>query len=257
MKFDQLDTQMRVYEKSLDQYIIPGLWMAARIDGRSFTRLTKEVCKFEAPFDIRFRDAMITAVRRLMDCGFRVLYGFTESDEISLLFALDENAFGRKVRKYQSLLAGEASGAFSIAIGRAAAFDCRMIPLPDEKRVKDYFCWRQEDACRNALNSWCYWTLRKEGTDAGKATELLAGQSVAWKNEFLFQRGINFSDLPLWQKRGAGLYKKKVLKDGFNPLTGETVQVTRNQLCLDLELPAREAYRDFIGSILRADEDGR
>ena len=38
-----------------------------------------------------------------MDCGFRVVYGFTESDEISLLFAPEDNAFGRKVRKYMTL----------------------------------------------------------------------------------------------------------------------------------------------------------
>lgn len=30
--------------------------MVARIDGRGFTRLTKEVHKFDAPYDERFRD---------------------------------------------------------------------------------------------------------------------------------------------------------------------------------------------------------
>ena len=59
MKFDDFDKEMRVYEESLDQYILPDLYIAARLDGRSFTRLTKEVCKFEAPFDIWFRDLMI------------------------------------------------------------------------------------------------------------------------------------------------------------------------------------------------------
>jgi hypothetical protein len=53
MKFEQLDAEMRVFERSLDQTIIPGMWMAAEsTDG--FTRLTKEVCQYEAPFDIRF-----------------------------------------------------------------------------------------------------------------------------------------------------------------------------------------------------------
>lgn len=254
MKFEQLDSRRRVFERSMDQIIIPGLWMVARIDGRSFTRLTKEICKYEAPFDTCFRDAMVTTVSQLMECGFRVLYGFTESDEISLLFSLDENSFGRKVRKYNSILAGEASAAFSIAIGRAAAFDCRVIPLPNEKLVKDYFCWRQEDACRNALNSWCYWTLRKEGINAVNSTELLSGQTVAWKNEFLYQRGINFNDLPLWQKRGIGLYKKEIMRNGMNPQTGEIVQAARKQLCVDLELPTREAYRDFLENFLQQDE---
>ena len=94
-----------------------------------------------------------------MDCGFRVVYGFTESDEISLLFAPEENAFGRKVRKYNSTLAGEASAAFSLALGQVATFDCRVVPLPTIERVRDYFLWRQEDAHRNSLNSHCYWII--------------------------------------------------------------------------------------------------
>jgi tRNA(His) 5'-end guanylyltransferase len=86
--------------------------MVARIDGRSFTRLTKEVAQFEAPFDARFRDLMIETTKHLMNCGFKVIYGYTESDEISLLFDPNINVFGRKTRKYNSILAGEASAKF-------------------------------------------------------------------------------------------------------------------------------------------------
>ena len=106
MVFDELDKKMRVYEQSLDQIILPDIYMVARLDGRGFTHLTKEFCKFEAPFDERFRDLMIETVKALMDCGFKVIYGFTESDEISLLFSPNEDTFGRKVRKYNSTLAG-------------------------------------------------------------------------------------------------------------------------------------------------------
>lgn len=118
MNFDELDKKMRVYEQSLDQVILPETYMVARLDGRGFTRLTKEICKFEAPFDERFRDLMVNTVEALMDCGFRIAYGFTESDEISLLFVPGDETFGRKVRKYNSTLAGEASAAFSLALGR-------------------------------------------------------------------------------------------------------------------------------------------
>ena len=116
-----------------------------------------------------------------MECGFRVIYAYTESDEISLLFAPEETTFGRKVRKYNSILAGEASAAFSLQLGGAAAFDCRTIPLPTAERVQDYFLWRQEDAHRNSLNSHCYWMLRKEGMSAAEATETLRGKGVAFK----------------------------------------------------------------------------
>ena len=117
MVFEELDKKMRVYEESLDQTILPELFMVARLDGRSFSRLTKEICDFEAPFDEHFRDMMVDTVKALMNCGFRVVYGFCESDEISLLFHRDENTFGRKVRKYNSILAGVASANFSMELG--------------------------------------------------------------------------------------------------------------------------------------------
>ena len=99
MKFDDLDKKMRVFETSADLCVLPGMFMVARLDGRSFTRLTKEVCQFEAPFDERFRDLMVGTTDSLMTCGFRVLYAYTESDEISLLLDPAEQLFGRKLRK--------------------------------------------------------------------------------------------------------------------------------------------------------------
>lgn len=74
MKFDELDTRMRVFETAHDYSVLPGLYMVARIEGRNFTRLTKEVHKFEAPYDGRFRDMMIETTAHLMNCGFRSLY---------------------------------------------------------------------------------------------------------------------------------------------------------------------------------------
>lgn len=38
--------------------------MVARIDGRGFTKLTKERHDFARPFDERFRDLMIETTRR-------------------------------------------------------------------------------------------------------------------------------------------------------------------------------------------------
>ena len=47
MNFDDLDAKMRVYEQSLDQVLLPELYLVARLDGNRFTRLTKEVCHFD------------------------------------------------------------------------------------------------------------------------------------------------------------------------------------------------------------------
>ena len=185
-----------------------------------------------------------------MNCGFKVLYGFTESDEISLLFAPGEDTFGRKVRKYNSTLAGEASAAFSLELGRVATFDCRVVPLPNIEKVQDYFLWRQEDAHRNSLNSHCYWMLRKEGKSVQEATSMLEGQSVSYKNELLFSRGINFDQLPSWQKRGVGLWKEQYEKDGFNPITNETEKALRNRIHVEYELPLGQEYGSLVTGFL-------
>ena len=222
MKFDELDQKMRVFEELNDVYVLPNIYIVARLDGRSFTRLTKEVHQFEVPYDTRFRDYMIETAKHLMNCGFRIIYGYVQSDEISLLFHPGEDSFQRKVRKFNSILAAEASAKFSLLLGNIACFDCRISQIPNIELVVDYFRWRNEDAHRNALNSHCYWLLRKKGQQATAAANFLNKKSVAEKNELLFQHGINFNDLPNWQKRGVGLFWETYEKEGFNPELNRT-----------------------------------
>lgn len=233
MKFEQLDPWMRRFETAHDHCVLPGVFMVARIDGRSFSQLTRVTHALDAPYDARFRDCMVAALERLMTCGFSVTYGYTQSDEISLLFRRDESLFGRKLRKYLSVLAGEASAAFSIRFGAPAAFDCRVSQLPRDEDVVDYFRWRSEDAHRNALNVHCYWLLRRQGLDDEQATKRLDGVSVAGRNELLFQNGIQFNDVPSWQKRGIGAYWES------SPEHGRALRI-------DSELPMKERYEDFV-----------
>lgn len=247
MKFDELDAKMRVFETSHDYHVVPGVFVVVRLDGRSFTRLTKEVHKFQAPFDERFRDLMLATVEHLMACGPRVMYGYTQSDEISLLLHRDDGSFNRKTRKLNSVLAGEASAKFSLLLGDVGCFDSRVCELPTEQLVVDYFRWRNEDAHRNALNAHCYWLLRGQGQPEHAAAGRLLGMSVADKNELLFAAGgVNFNDLPRWQRRGCAVWWRDVEKVGLNPKTGEQVTATRRRLFRDLELPMRDAYDTFV-----------
>jgi tRNA(His) guanylyltransferase len=247
MKFNEFDTKMRVFETAHDYCVLPGLYMVARLDGRNFTRLTKEALQFEVPFDSQFRDDMIETVKHLiMNCGFRINYGYTQSDEISLLFHFHEDSFNRKLRKYNSVLAAEASAKFSLLVGKIGCFDCRISQLPTTDLVCDYFRWRQEDAHRNALNSHCYWLLRKNGKSPRAATTALFGLSVSDKNELLFQQGINFNDLPNWQKRGVGLYWETYEKPAMNPKLGIPVTTTRKRLISNLDLPKKDEYSQFL-----------
>jgi tRNA(His) guanylyltransferase len=251
MKFNQLDTKMRIFETAHDHCVLPGLFMVARLDGRNFTKLTKQTQQFEAPFDARFRDLMLATVEHLMTaCGIQFRFGYTESDEISLLFEPNEDSFGRKLRKLVSVLAGEASAALTLRLGVHACFDCRISQIPSRDLVVDYFRWRNEDAHRNALNAHCYWSLRKQGLDARAATAKLVGLSNAQKNELLFQNGINFNDTPAWQRRGCALYWQAIAKPANHPLTGAAIVAQRQRLHQDLDLPMREAYSEFLRDLI-------
>lgn len=250
MIFEELDQRLRIFETASDHCVLPGVYIVARIDGRNFTRLTKDLHDFEAPFDTRFRDLMINTTSHLMGCGFNVLYGYTQSDEISLLLHQNDSTFGRKTRKLNSILAGEASAVFSLGLGAMGSFDCRICELPREGDVVDYFRWRNEDASRNALNAHCYWMLRNSGASQSEATHELSGKSVSEKNELLFQGGINFNELPSWQKRGVGVYWEEYEKIGTNPKSSETVHTARRRLKVNLELPMRDAYSQFIAQFV-------
>jgi len=255
MHFSKLDTRMRVYEEALDVCVLPNLWMVARLDGKGFSKLTQRE-EFNKPFDDRFKSLMSSVTEYLMtETGFKFIYAYTESDEISLLFSIDENTFNRKLRKLNSTLAGLASAKFTMESGIIGSFDCRISQLPSIDLVEDYFSWRQEDAHRNALNGYCYWTLRQHNISARQATSMLNGKGTYFKNELLFNYGINYNDTALWHRRGIGMYTKPTLINAVNKKTGDAVTVTRNKLYIDEQLSYQEDYRNFIGDLCRSNQN--
>ena len=75
---------------------------------------------------------------------------------------------------------------------------------------------------------------------------------VSAKNELLFQRGINFDQLPSWQKRGVGLVWENLQKVGLNPKTGEEKTVLRRRLSANFELPMGQRYAEYVQAIAGA-----
>ncbi len=69
MKFDELEKRMRTFETAHAHCALPGLFMVARLDGRNFTYLTREIHHFDAPFDQRMRDHMVETTQHLLQCG--------------------------------------------------------------------------------------------------------------------------------------------------------------------------------------------
>ena len=96
--------------------------------------------------------------------------------------------------------------------------------------------------------------LRKKGKSVQEATNFFSGMSVSEKNEILFENGINFNDIPNWQKRGVGLYWEIYEKPCVNPKNGSEVIANRRRIKVDYDLPMKEKYSSFISNFLSDEE---
>ena len=251
MKFDELDARMRACEDALDVRLPGEGWVVARLDGRGFSKLTAGH-SFEKPFDERFRDLMIQAARHVTG-RFGAVFATTHSDEMSLLLRPHEAGwpFEGRARKYLSLLASEASAGFSLALKSPAAFDCRLVALPDDEDVIDYFRWRAADSERNALSAHAYWMLRLQGLGGSEASRILDALSPAAKIDLLAQNGTAYAQVPAWHKRGVGLIWASGEVTGQDPRTGAEAHATRRRLRADVELPQRAELATLIAGILK------
>lgn len=249
MKKNKNINDVKIYEDTYDLSVLPNIYLVARLDGRCFSSLTKKM-KLNKPFDDSFQEVMCNIIIHIMqNSGFNILYGYTESDEISFLFDKDTDVFNRRTNKLVSTLASIASSVFTFYTKQIVSFDCRISHLPTIEDALDYFHWRQHDASRNALIGYCYWTLRKEHTQ-GYVNNFLSKKNASEQQEILFQNGINYNDIPSWQKQGTGFYWIQEEKVGFNPLDKTEIIVKRNKLYKNTNLSYGQNYSDLLNKII-------
>ena len=239
----KLEARQRAGEWFHTLTVPPGMRTVIRVDGRAFSRFTAE--RYGKPFDPEFSALMVRTAETLF-AELGASYAYTESDEISVLLPAAADLFGRSVEKLVSISAGLASAAFTLSSGEAVCFDSRVWIGAGAEDVIDYFAWRQADAARCALNGWCYWTLRNAGQTAAEATRALRHSKTAGKNELLFRHGINFNDVPAWQRRGIGLWQEEYERAGYDPIREVEVTATRRRIHVERDLPMKDAYRDLI-----------
>ncbi len=217
-----MDTRDREIFSNLT--IFPPVFV--RLDGRAFHRLARTL-DLKKPFDPAFCTSMRAVCRYLLtESGLSPTFAYTFSDEISLYFRT--LPFSGRVEKIDSVAAAVAASKLTIELGcrEPLAFDARTIPAAGAFAV-DYLTSRQNEAWRNHINAYCQSALVDEGMTAREAAAALRGMQSDAMHEMMFERGVNLAATPAWQRRGTLLYREECIKEGYNPLTGETVEATR------------------------------
>ena len=141
---------MKSFEATLEQLIPPGMYMIVRLQGVGLI------------FKHDLNDAMIETTEHLMTCGFNVTYAHTGNDEISLLFDINENSHRRKVQKFVSIVAAEASAKLTNVLGKMATFECRLLTFPNKPLVRDYF--RLISTHNKTYSVWSCWKVNDAGS---------------------------------------------------------------------------------------------
>ena len=160
---DDFGDRMKRYEQVTDQRMPNLSPVIIRLDGRAFHTLTKRLDK---PYDTGFSEAMNATMWHMLRTVQNCVFGFTQSDEISLLLIeptyVSDSWFDNRVQKIVSIASAEASCFFRDYVRNTlsgdryapflatAVFDCRTSSLPRHE-VANYFIWRQADCLRNAI----------------------------------------------------------------------------------------------------------
>ena len=242
MRFDELGTRIKQYEaQTTHRYLMPGLPVYARIDGRAFHTFCRGLKK---PFCYELVETMQEVTKFLVEETHAQL-GYVQSDEISLCWLdIDKAPFDGKLHKLESVLASLATSKFVNYIyekyfeayfnyksmeGKQdphcehwgyqmdceawyplynkvkklnPSFDCRVFQLPNEMELANTFIWREIDAVRNSVSMLA---------QANFSHKELQGKDRKVMLTMLEEKGIRWNELRDDLKRGA--YFKRVLVD--------------------------------------------
>lgn len=115
---DSLGDRMKKYEYITRTHLIPRTPVIIRLDGRAFHTFTKG---FKRPFDLVFAKAMQETMRHLCESIQGCVFGYTQSDEITLILVdyqtLDTDGwFDYNIQKVVSIAAASATLIFNRAL---------------------------------------------------------------------------------------------------------------------------------------------
>jgi tRNA(His) 5'-end guanylyltransferase len=270
---DALGDRMKgFYEDRYRVYLTRRMPVIIRVDGNAFHTFTRGLDK---PFDYHFMRIMQHTCKELCEFIQGCVGGYVQSDEISLLL-VDYNTittdawFDYNLQKGTSLAAARATLIFNRLVGalvdefesagntlaklqddgegeawrlynlwepkqNRAIFDARAFNIPKEE-VTNYFIWRQKDATRNSIQA------------AGQAVfrhSELNGKSQSNIQEMLFQKGINWNNYSIPEKRGSFVrrYTETIERE-------DGTVIVRHPWYIDDEMPVLTEDRDYIEELV-------
>lgn len=277
---DDLGCRMKTfYEQIPKTKLMRRCPVAIRCDGRSFHTFCR---KFQKPFDEVLIKTMQETMKYLCENIQGCVLGYTQSDEITLILVdykkLTSSAFfDYEVQKICSITASMATMAFNKffekniqefsvstecrgldtkyldiyreALNKGAMFDARCFNIPKEE-VTNLVYWRQLDATRNSI--------QMVGQANFSHKELQNKSCNDIQNMLMTQKGINWNNLPTYQKRGSCCVKMYQIGEGSYQSHAEDklIEHGRTFWTVDTQIPIFKGDgRDYIDRLIYVGED--
>ena len=278
---DDLGIRMKTfYEQIPKTKLMRRCPVAIRIDGKAFHTFTRG---FQNPFDEVLIKSMQETMKYLCENIQGCVLGYTQSDEITLILVdykkLTSSAwFDYEVQKICSIAASMATMAFNKffrdnvgdylyenyddqyladyiktlqnAVDKGAMFDARCFNIPKEE-VTNLVYWRQLDASRNSI--------QMVGQACFSHKELQNKSCNDIQDMLMIQKGINWNDLPTYQKRGSCCVRNKIVieSDGVTA-TAQLRDTSRseNEWIIDTDIPIFKGEgREYIDRLVFIGEE--
>lgn len=280
---DDLGVRMKTfYEQIPKTKLMRRCPVAIRIDGKAFHTFTRG---FQKPFDEVLIKSMQETMKYLCENIQGCVLGYTQSDEITLILVdykkLTSSAwFDYEVQKLCSIAASMATMAFnkffannvgdyctynyecmddasedyehilSLAIDKGAMFDARCFNIPKEE-VTNLCYWRQLDASRNSI--------QMVGQANFSHKELQNKSCNDIQDMLMTQKGINWNDLPTYQKRGSCCVRNKIVIESDGVMVTAQLRDTsksENEWIIDTDIPIfRNEGREYIDRLVFIGEE--
>jgi tRNA(His) guanylyltransferase len=252
---DSLGDRMKSFEDTTRFHVQRRTPVIIRLDGRAFHTFTKCLKHYDdsmktTPFSIKMHEVMTMTMLGCMALTQNAVFGYTQSDEISILLRdwdkhETEQWFKGALQKIVSVSASQASVIFNHffdeevrkaqTFNDLAHFDARVFNIPKEE-VANYFIWRQQDASRNSVQMLGHFHFSQK--------EMHGKNNSQVQDMLMLEKQVNWNDLPVWMKRGT---------TGFpNPNRGEGIP----PILADENCPIFTTDRDYIEKYLKIDDKG-